>query len=142
VTDQSFVQQAAIEGLAEVQLGKLATDHAASPDVKQFGQQMIKDHEHVQQALMVVAKQKGLSVPTALDRTHQKTAHRLAKLRGAAFDRAYLQQMVKAHEADVRLFSAEAREGQDPDLKQFAADTLLTLEKHLTLGRKLAQHHP
>jgi putative membrane protein len=142
VTDQSFVQKAVVGGLAEVQLGKLATDHAASPDVKQFGQLMVKDHEQANQALTAVAMQKGLAMPTALDRKHRRTATRLATLQGAAFDRAYIQQMVKDHEADVRLFSTEAREGQDPELKRFAADTLPILEKHLTLVRQLAQHHP
>jgi len=35
--DQTFVKKAVVGGLAEVQLGKLAIEHAASPDAKQFG---------------------------------------------------------------------------------------------------------
>ena len=39
-----FVGEAAEGGMAEVEFGKLATEKAASPQVKQFGQRMIDDH--------------------------------------------------------------------------------------------------
>jgi putative membrane protein len=81
---------------------------------------------------------KGISVPTTLDRKHQQEAARLAQLHGTAFDRAYIQQMVKDHEADVRLFRTQARQGKDPELKHFAANTLSTLETHLNMARNLA----
>jgi putative membrane protein len=139
MTDQTFVQKAVVGGLAEVQLGKMAAEHAVSFAVQQFGQRMVEDHGHANQALMALVKQKGLSVPTALDKKHQKAATHLATLHGAAFDRAYIQQMVKDHEADVGLFRTQAQEGQDPELKRFAADTLPTLEAHLKMARSLAK---
>ena len=80
-------------------------------------------------------------MPTALDHKHQEEADRLAKLQGAAFDRAYLQHMVKDHEDDVQLFSTQAKQGQDPELKAFAAKTLPTLEEHLSIVRNLAEKH-
>jgi putative membrane protein len=136
--DQAFVKKAVVGGLAEVQLGKLAVERAASPDVKQFGQRMVDDHDQANQALMAVVEPKGLAVPTALDRQHRQAADRLAKLHGPAFDRAYMQAMVKDHETDVKLFRTEAQQGQDPELKRWAANTLPTLEEHLTMARNLA----
>jgi putative membrane protein len=59
-------------------------------------------------------------------------------LHGTAFDRAYIQDMVKDHEADVRLFRTEAQQGKDPELKRLAATTLPTLEEHLSMARNLA----
>jgi putative membrane protein len=141
LTDQTFIEKAAVGGLAEVQLGKLAVEHAASPDVKQFGQRMVQDHSKANQELMALAKTKAISVPTALDHKHQEEVDRLAKLQGAAFDRAYLQHMVKDHEDDVQLFSTQAKQGQDPELKAFAAKTLPTLEEHLRIVRNLAEKH-
>jgi putative membrane protein len=136
--DQTFIKKAAVGGLAEVQLGKLAVEHAASPDVQQFGQRMVNDHEKANRELMAVVEPKGIAVPAALDRKHRQVADRLAKLRGPAFDRAYIQQMVKDHEEDVRLFRTEAQQGKDPKLKRLAANTLPTLEEHLTMARNLA----
>jgi putative membrane protein len=139
MTDQTFVQKAVVGGLAEVQLGKMAAEHAASPDVKQFGQRMVDDHGQANQELMTLVKQKGLSAPTTLDHKHQQEADRLATLQGAAFDRAYIQHMVKDHETDVKLFRTQARQGADPELKHFAANTLSTLEAHLNMARSLAK---
>jgi putative membrane protein len=136
--DQAFVKKAAVGGLAEVQLGKLAVDRAASPDVKQFGRRMVEDHDKANRELMAVVEPKGLAVPTALDRKHRQAADRLAKLQDPAFDRAYIQEMVKDHEEDVRLFRTEAQQGKDPELKRWAATILPTLEEHLTMARNLA----
>ena len=139
MTDQTFVQKAVVGGLAEVQLGKMAAEHAASPDVRQFGQRIVEDHGKANRELMALVEPKGISVPTTLDRKHQQEADRLAALQGAAFDRAYMQQMVKDHEADVRLFRTQAQQGKDPELKRFAANTLSTLEAHLNMARSLAK---
>jgi putative membrane protein len=122
-----------------VQLGKMAAEHAASPEVKQFGQRMVEDHGKANWELMALVERKGISVPTTLDQKHQQEADRLATLQGKAFDRAYIQQMVKDHEADVKLFRTQAQQGKDPELKRFAANTLSTLEAHLNMARSLAK---
>ena len=41
---KAFVNDLTIAGLAEVQLGKLAAERGSNPDVKTFGQMMVKDH--------------------------------------------------------------------------------------------------
>jgi putative membrane protein len=140
--DKIFAQKAAAGGMAEVQLGKMAVERATSPDVKQFGQRMVTDHEKANRELTALVEQKGLAVPTAPDPKHQEEATKLATLQGATFDRAYLQQMVQDHEADVSLFRTQATEGQDPELKSFATKTLPTLEEHLKLVQDLAKKHP
>jgi putative membrane protein len=50
-TDRNFVHRASNGGLAEVQLGQLAMERAASPEVKQFGQRMVTDHTKANQEL-------------------------------------------------------------------------------------------
>ncbi len=42
--DLAFMNDAAPGGLAEVELGRMATERAASTEVKQFAQQMVTDH--------------------------------------------------------------------------------------------------
>jgi putative membrane protein len=141
-TDQSFVHMASSGGLAEVQLGQLATERAASPEVKQFGQRMVTDHTKANQELARIAQAKNMPVATELDPKHRALADKLAKLQGAAFDREYLMGQVTDHEQTVALFKTQIKEGKDADLKTFASETLPTLQDHLKTVRALVAKQP
>ena len=77
--DQQFLQQAPRAGTAEVKLGAMATERAASSDVQQFGQRMVTDHTKANQELMALAQAKDISVSTKMDEQHQETAETLSK---------------------------------------------------------------
>jgi putative membrane protein len=47
--------------------------------------------------------------------------------------------LVKDHEKAVQLFSIEAQEGKDADIKAFASKTLPTLQEHLQMAPQLTQ---
>lgn len=132
--DSTFVTKAAQGGMAEVKLGQLATQNAQSPDVKAFGERMVTDHTKANDQLKSVASSKGVTLPTDLDAKDQATYDRLSKLHGAEFDRAYMLDMVRDHKADISEFQKEANSGTDPEVKKFAADTLPTLQQHLSMA--------
>jgi putative membrane protein len=136
--DAAFVREAATGGLAEVELGRLATQKAQSADVKQFGQRMVDDHSRANDQLKPIAQQKGVQVPTALTGKEKALYDRLSKLSGEAFDRAYMKAMVDDHKKDVDAFRHESTSGKDPDVKQFASQTLPTLEDHLRMAQTTA----
>jgi putative membrane protein len=129
--DRKFVIEALKGGLAEVELGKLASEKASNDAVKQFGQRMVDDHGKAGDELKKIAQDKGIEPPAGLDGKHQKLRDRLAKLSGAEFDRAYVNEMLKDHRKDVKDFQREADRAKDPDVKAFAAKTLPTLQDHL-----------
>ena len=129
----SFVTKAAVGGMAEVKLGQLATQKASNSDVKAFGQQMVDDHGKANNELKSLAGSKGITLPTDLDAKHQATYDRLSKLDGAAFDHAYVQEMLSDHREDVSEFRKESQSGSDADVKAWAAKTLPTLEHHLQM---------
>ena len=133
--DLPFVMKAANGGMAEVELGKLAVDKAASDEVKKFGQRMVDDHGKANEELKTLAQNKKITLPTAVDPKAMALHDRLAKLSGAAFDRAYLQAMLADHQKDVNEFRLEARSGKDADVRGWAAKTLPTLEEHLKLAQ-------
>ncbi|MEH2245832.1 DUF4142 domain-containing protein [Nostoc sp.] len=130
-SDIQFITEAAQGGLAEVQLAQLALKRGTSNAVKRFAQRMIKDHNPVNTQLEKLAKKKGVTPPTSLDSTNQQVKKRLSKLTGATFDRKYMNQMLEDHQNDVSAFETEAKQGQDPDVKAFAAQKLPTLRAHL-----------
>ncbi|MFO1057242.1 MAG: DUF4142 domain-containing protein [Dongiaceae bacterium] len=129
-SDQTFVHQAAVAGMAEVAEAQLALDKAKSDEVKQFAQRMIDDHTKANDQLKQLAAAKQITLPAALDAKHKAEQARLEKLSGAAFDHAYIQNQVKAHQQAVALFRTESETGGDPELKQFAAQTLPILQQH------------
>ncbi len=129
--DIEFVLDAAKGGLAEVQLGKLATERGQSDEVKKFGQRMVDDHSKANDQLKSIAESKSIKLPQDLEGKDKALMQRLEKLNGAAFDRAYMTAMVTDHQKDVNEFKKEANSGRDSQVKSFAASTLPTLEEHL-----------
>jgi len=130
-SDRQFITEAAQGGLAEVQLGQLASQRGTSDAVKQFGQHMVQDHTQVNNQLKQLATQKGVKLPTTIGSNNQQVKQRLSKLSGANFDRQYLKQMLQDHQKDISAFQNEAQQGQDADVKAFATQALPTLQEHL-----------
>lgn len=137
-SDRQFIKQAAEGGLAEVQLGQLATEKASSPEVKQFGQRMVDDHTKANDQLKQVASEKGVTLSDKLSAKDAATKARLEKLSGKSFDRAYMKDMVTDHTKDVSEFRMKSKNAKDPDVKNFASQTLPTLEDHLKQAKDIA----
>jgi putative membrane protein len=137
--DKTFVMKAAQGGMAEVELGQLATQNAQSDEVKQFGQRMVDDHTKANDQLKQVAQQKGVALPTDLSAKDKAEKNHLSKLNGEQFDRAYMQHMVMDHKKDVAEFQKESTSGKDPDVKNFASQTLPTLQDHLKQAQQVSK---
>jgi putative membrane protein len=137
-SDKKFVREAAQGGMAEVELGKLATEKASSPEVKKFGQRMVDDHSKANDQLKEVASSQGISLPSKLSAKDEMTKERLSKLSGERFDKAYMSDMVKDHTQDVADFQQEANSASDPAVKEFAEKTLPVLKSHLREARQIA----
>ena len=130
-SDEDFMKEAAVGGMAEVELGRLAATKAADPEVKKFAQMMVDDHSKANTELKTLAAKKNVTLPADLDAGKKSTMEMLRSKVGAEFDREYVEDMVEDHEKDVAAFESKAQGATDPDLKAWAAKTLPTLKKHL-----------
>ena len=137
-SDTKFVREAAQGGMAEVELGKLATEKGSSPEVKKFGQRMVDDHSKANEQLKEVASSQGITLPSKLSAKDEMTKEHLSKLSGEQFDKAYMSDMVKDHTQDVADFQQEANSASDPAVKEFAEKTLPVLKSHLREARQIA----
>ncbi len=139
MTPQQFVTKAATAGAAEVTLSEMAVERAADPAVKKFAETMIADHSKANAELKTLAAQQHVTVPD-LKRRQKAAADKLRGHTGAAFDRAYAKQMVADHEKAVSEFRKAADDAQlPPSLRDFARQTLPTLEHHLAEAKALTR---
>jgi putative membrane protein len=135
--DARFVMGVAEGGMAEIELGQLAADKASNAQVKEFGHQMMADHTKMGNELKPLAASKDIMLPTSVSARDKATKDRLAKLSGASFDRAYMAEMVKGHLSASMDFRKEATSGHDPQIKEWAARTLGTVDEHLKAAREI-----
>lgn len=135
--DKTFVSNAGMVGLSEVQMANLALQKASSADVKAYAQRMVTDHSTSNAELAQLATTKGLALPTELDGEHKSGLEHLSALSGAEFDKAYMQHMVGGHQKAVQLFQTGSA-ASDADVKAFAGKNLPILQQHLQLATEVS----
>ena len=134
MVDQStrdFVADAATGGMMEVELGNLAQQKAKNQRVKDFGKMMVDDHTQANNNLKDIASRKNIAVPATITDDQKKEMEKLSKKSGADFDKAYVDMMVEDHKKDIDAFKKATDKVGDNDIKNFATNTLPTLQKHL-----------
>lgn len=140
MTDQQFVDFAAQTDMVEANLGQLAGNVATSQSVKDYASNLVTDHTNDYKQLSDAAKQANLNVPTAIDAEHDKTMLApFEKLKGAAFDRKYEQEMIAGHTKAIAIYKKEAADAQNEALKSYAQAALPVLEKHLTEAKDMGK---
>ncbi len=110
----TFLAKAAQGGMAEVAAGELAASKATNPEVREFGTMMVRDHGAAIQKVAALAKSKGVPLPETAGDAHMATLQSLRAIEGASFDRAYVAQMVKAHENTLQMLKSEIASGRTP----------------------------
>jgi putative membrane protein len=137
--EKTFVERAAIAGMSEINLGKIGAEKGESKEVRDFGDQMVKDHSKINDNLKNVARRMGVEIPARVDAIRQAKIDRLAKMSGAAFDKAYVKGIIKAHEMDIAAFERAEAHVKDEDLKKFIKESVSTMKDHLGMIRKFSQ---
>jgi putative membrane protein len=137
MTDQQFVDLAAQTDMLEAHLGQMAANQASRQDVKDYAQMLVTDHTSDYQKLGALAAKANLTEPQALDAAHNKMIAPFEKLNGAAFDSHYIHAMVEGHTKAIAVYKKESTDAQSADLKDYASETLPTLQKHLDGAKDL-----
>jgi putative membrane protein len=140
MSDQQFVDFAAQTDMVEANLGQQAANVAESQPVKDYAQMLVSDHTNDFHQLSDIAKQANLTMPSAIDAEHNKAMITpFEKLKGAAFDHRYAQEMVTGHTKAIAIYKKEAEDAQNPALKSYAQQALPVLEKHLDGAKNLGK---
>jgi putative membrane protein len=131
---------------AEIQMGQLGSQNAQSNEVKSFAQQMQTDHQQMDQDLTQAAQSAGASSLEGKDfQKAQKSAmNDMKKLQGktgADFDKAYMSQMVKDHQKDLKEIKAAVKDAQkkNPELASALQQGETKVQSHLDQAKQVQE---
>jgi putative membrane protein len=128
----------------EVELGKYAADHAKNSDVKEFAEQMVKDHSKVAEKLeQIVGSQEPNDRRSQIGREIDEQCmaslkKELASKSGKDFDACYVGSQISGHmqmAATLKVVSEHAS-GQ---LSEVVNEARPTVDKHLAQAKKLME---
>jgi putative membrane protein len=152
-SDADFLVKAAEVGMMEAEVAKVAMDRASHPDVKAFARRVFVDHTIANDEIVKLAKSKNVTlkddptkpmktdrpVPTKPEHAATPAMASLVAMEGAAFDRAFVDQMVKDHLAAVEMFKTQSSDGKDADIEDWVERKIPTLKELLRLARELQE---
>lgn len=136
--DRKVLTDMAMVNMAEIEIARTAQNKSQNEQVKNYAQQMIDDHTRALNDVKQLADNRGVKLPSELDRAHKGKAERMMALSGDAFDKAYLSQagVMEHQKAHDRLSHAEAR-AKDPEVKALVARALPVVDQHLHAAQQL-----
>jgi putative membrane protein len=133
--DQQFLNYAAEDNQAEIQVCLLAEKRAVNPALKAFARLMVNDHVQIESRLAALGNELHASLSDGIGKEGQETRSKMAQLTGDAFESAFMQTQIKDHSEDIEKFSNEMHSSENTRIKQFATETVPILQQHLALAR-------
>ena len=135
--DKEFAESAMASGKSNVQLGDMASQKGSGTEVKELGSMVSKSDTKSNEALKEMLDKKGVSTEmTSATSSMQSAGQSLEGVTGANVDKDCVQGIVKNAEKNVAACKKEIADGQDTELRVYAAKELPIQEEHL----KLAEH--
>ena len=136
LTDPQIAHIAYTAGVIDIDAAKQAESKANNKEVKAFAQDMVRDHEAVnKQALELVKKLKVTPEDNDTSKTLSKQAAderaKLAKLKGAAYDKAYIDNEVAYHKTVNNALETQLiPSATNPELKNLLQTGLKIFQGH------------
>lgn len=134
--DATFVAKAADAAAALLELARLGTARGTDAAVKVFAKRLLEEQAVIADGVTTLARAKRVALAPPPAAVREETAA-LARHSGAAFDRAFVAAIVKSHDGAVALFEAEAADGRDDEVKEWAAKQLPALRERQAKARVL-----
>jgi putative membrane protein len=135
LSDADFMKQATLGGKLEVDLAQMAKTKSDNDKLKKAAEAIEKDHTDANAELRMIADRADVALPGLTDE-QKATKDRFQTLSGAEFDRAWIDQMIKDHEAAIDLFT-KGTKATDVTVRTFAESKLPALKNHLQMVKDL-----
>lgn len=134
--------QLAAANKAEIQQAQAAAKKASMTTVRQFANQLVKDHKANSEELQQVAKQAGVSLAdaSASSESQSATMGELQGKSGMEFDRAFIAAQIDAHQRNLDKIRNQLLPSTDqPAVRDYLQQTASAMEGHLASAKQLQQ---
>ena len=136
--DPTLLTSMAQAQVNEIAAARQALDMSKNDGVRKFAQTMVDDHGKALDSIKTLARARNVSLPTEPDAAHKALAARMQKLRGDAFDKAYIKEAgVNDHSKVHSMLVKHADKPKDAELKALAAGMKPTVAAHLDAAKAL-----
>jgi putative membrane protein len=135
--DREYARNTAYSNLAEVSMGQLALTKSTNPSVREFAEIMVNDHSTAQAELRELAASLQIELPDTLKTEDRLTEEGLSVLEGGAFDNAYMNAQVLAHEQSHDVQQVQVDQGVNLELREYATTAYNRIHMHLEMARQL-----
>lgn len=127
---------------AEIREARLAREQARSAEVRQFAEQMLRDHTQAQDRHRQLTRQLNITpregeVTQRMQREGQTALENLRAARGEAFDRAYIDAQVREHQDAVALLDANMSNVQEREYRDFLQTQRRTIDNHRQMAERI-----
>lgn len=129
--DSKALTEAASTSMLSMELSRMAEERAVTPEVKEFASELSKEHSEVKQELEGVAQRKQIALPQDVSDDHRDKIENVSEKTGLDFDKEYIDEMISAHKDKIDDFENLSRESEDPEIREFAINTLPKLRMQL-----------
>ncbi|RIJ42925.1 DUF4142 domain-containing protein [Pontibacter oryzae] len=127
--NQELLAFAARNNMLQIELGRLATAHGASENVKTFGQELITWYSDKQQELQTLAQQYNITLPQQLADDQSEQLKELREANAREFDQAYWDSVIEAQKEAVDEFDDELKRVEDTNASAFSIWARNTLQE-------------
>ena len=133
-----FLKAAAAASRFESEASRMALARSSNAGVRAFATTLIDDHAAASVALQYMLHNRGMAAPM-LANDQRKTLNRLAKLRGARFDRKYMDEVgLRYQQGDLQVYEKASVAIRDPVLKGWIDRSLPTRRDRLAMAQRIA----
>jgi len=136
--DTYFVTQTSLGTPFQTDAGRVAETKGTTMAIRSYAKLMVSSHITVNNALLVILKNKeAVPPPTLLKAAYATMVSTLQHESGRILDADYIRGQVNYQKANAALYQYEISNGADPDMKAFAQETLPKIQDHLARALKL-----
>lgn len=129
--ERYFLQQASAHVRLQAEASQLALARTNNPAVKELAKLVLARHKTAQPEVLRMLQSRGMAMPLSTNEAN-KLLKQLAKLKGAQFDRLYVEDAVlRTYQLDVASYEKMAKEAEDSVLKGWVERQLPVLRTHV-----------